>query len=361
MTIKFTTIEGNELRLRDTAVKEYIVGVEELKVAHSEIGFGEKALSEHAHELRAVTASLVYSYTTEKSKNPHSGIFWRKVIEFAVTDLAASHDLMQAYGYSRLNSLLNAEFGPDENQTTNIIRTIGNQVLTKEIARDDPSRVYSFFNARLPITVLSAIYPAQDRSYLNPKLQARLFSLSDTELETPDRAITRILSTMLFLHSNILSKLPEETRNRILLVNQSVFGDLGRSEKPNPTNESSEDEDEANEAPSKVKVDDALKPDFRLANCKIIRLEDETYKEYANRVNERRILMFSTIKLEQDEAKGVCLPCEIKDECLEYAIAEGLDEGIWGGESGRKRITIRKERKKLKNLVGEEGIEPSIR
>jgi WhiB family redox-sensing transcriptional regulator len=339
MTIKFTTIEGNELRLRDTAVKEYIVGVEELKVAHSEIGFGEKALSEHAHELRAVTASLVYSYTTEKSKNPHSGIFWRKVIEFAVTDLAASHDLMQAYGYSRLNSLLNAEFGPDENQTTNIIRNIGNQVVTKEIARDDPSRVYSFFNARLPITVLSAIYPAQDRSYLNPKLQAR----------------------MLFLHSNILSKLPEETRNRILLVNQSVFGDLGRSEKPNPTNESSEDEDEANEAPSKVKVDDALKPDFRLANCKIIRLEDETYKEYANRVNERRILMFSTIKLEQDEAKGVCLPCEIKDECLEYAIAEGLDEGIWGGESGRKRIIIRKERKKLKNLVGEEGIEPSIR
>ncbi|MEU4673953.1 WhiB family transcriptional regulator [Amycolatopsis sp. NPDC023774] len=42
------------------------------------------------------------------------------------------------------------------------------------------------------------------------------------------------------------------------------------------------------------------------------------------------------------EAKRICLGCEVKDECLEAALAHDERFGIWGGLSER-------ERRKLKN------------
>lgn len=41
------------------------------------------------------------------------------------------------------------------------------------------------------------------------------------------------------------------------------------------------------------------------------------------------------------EAKRICLSCEVKDECLEYALAHHEHYGIWGGLSERERQKLR--------------------
>ena len=45
------------------------------------------------------------------------------------------------------------------------------------------------------------------------------------------------------------------------------------------------------------------------------------------------------------EAKRVCTGCEVRSECLEYALANDERFGIWGGLSER-------ERRRLKRLAG---------
>jgi WhiB family redox-sensing transcriptional regulator len=43
------------------------------------------------------------------------------------------------------------------------------------------------------------------------------------------------------------------------------------------------------------------------------------------------------------EAKKVCLGCEVRGECLEYALAHDERFGIWGGLSERERRRLKKE------------------
>ena len=42
------------------------------------------------------------------------------------------------------------------------------------------------------------------------------------------------------------------------------------------------------------------------------------------------------------EAKAVCQSCEVREECLEYALANDERFGIWGGLSERERRRLRR-------------------
>ena len=42
------------------------------------------------------------------------------------------------------------------------------------------------------------------------------------------------------------------------------------------------------------------------------------------------------------EAKRICLGCDVKDDCLEYALAHDERFGIWGGLSERERRKLKK-------------------
>ena len=44
-------------------------------------------------------------------------------------------------------------------------------------------------------------------------------------------------------------------------------------------------------------------------------------------------------------AKAVCAGCEVRDECLAYALDNDERFGIWGGLSERQRRALRRERK----------------
>jgi WhiB family redox-sensing transcriptional regulator len=43
------------------------------------------------------------------------------------------------------------------------------------------------------------------------------------------------------------------------------------------------------------------------------------------------------------EAKKVCLTCDVRQDCLEYALANDERFGIWGGLSERERRKLRRQ------------------
>lgn len=45
------------------------------------------------------------------------------------------------------------------------------------------------------------------------------------------------------------------------------------------------------------------------------------------------------------EPKRVCMACEVRTECLEYALDNDERYGIWGGKSERERRKIKHERR----------------
>jgi len=50
--------------------------------------------------------------------------------------------------------------------------------------------------------------------------------------------------------------------------------------------------------------------------------------------------------LEQIErARAICMQCEVREDCLEWALASGQDAGVWGGTSEEERKAMRRSRR----------------
>lgn len=45
-------------------------------------------------------------------------------------------------------------------------------------------------------------------------------------------------------------------------------------------------------------------------------------------------------------AKAVCTRCDVRLECLEWALATGQDAGVWGGLSEEERRALRRARRR---------------
>ena len=46
-----------------------------------------------------------------------------------------------------------------------------------------------------------------------------------------------------------------------------------------------------------------------------------------------------------DRARRICATCPVVDRCLEYALVNRIDHGVWGGTSERERRRILKRRR----------------
>ena len=44
-----------------------------------------------------------------------------------------------------------------------------------------------------------------------------------------------------------------------------------------------------------------------------------------------------------EQAKSVCRECAVSTQCLEYAIKENQDTGVWGGVSEGERKAVKRE------------------
>ena len=49
-------------------------------------------------------------------------------------------------------------------------------------------------------------------------------------------------------------------------------------------------------------------------------------------------------------AQRICAECPVAVHCLEYALANHIDHGIWGGRSERERRRILRERRRRRVL-----------
>jgi WhiB family redox-sensing transcriptional regulator len=47
-----------------------------------------------------------------------------------------------------------------------------------------------------------------------------------------------------------------------------------------------------------------------------------------------------------DAAKAICMQCEVRSECLEWAMDTGQDAGVWGGLSEEERRALRRARRR---------------
>jgi len=72
--------------------------------------------------------------------------------------------------------------------------------------------------------------------------------------------------------------------------------------------------------------------------------DDNSWQLSANCLGVDPDLFFPERGASTKEAKAVCQGCEVRVDCLEYALANGEKFGIWGGLSERERRRIRRQR-----------------
>jgi WhiB family transcriptional regulator, redox-sensing transcriptional regulator len=58
-------------------------------------------------------------------------------------------------------------------------------------------------------------------------------------------------------------------------------------------------------------------------------------------------------------ARRICAECPVKAACLEYALRNGIDHGVWGGTSERERRRIARRRRLATQATLEPAAEPS--
>ena len=75
-----------------------------------------------------------------------------------------------------------------------------------------------------------------------------------------------------------------------------------------------------------------------------IRLDDRSWQDRANCLGVDPDLFFPERGASTREAKEVCRGCVVREDCLEYALANGEKFGIWGGMSERERRRVRRQR-----------------
>src|SRR6478735_3198813 len=71
---------------------------------------------------------------------------------------------------------------------------------------------------------------------------------------------------------------------------------------------------------------------------------ERRWQEQANCLGVDPDLFFPERGASTKEAKAVCRGCQVREDCLEYALANGEKFGIWGGLSERERRRIRRQR-----------------
>ena len=73
-------------------------------------------------------------------------------------------------------------------------------------------------------------------------------------------------------------------------------------------------------------------------------IDDLSWQDYSRCRGADADLFFPERGASTRKAKSICTACEVRVECLEFAIVSGEKFGIWGGLSERERRKIRKER-----------------
>ncbi|MDA8391953.1 MAG: WhiB family transcriptional regulator [Actinomycetota bacterium] len=56
-------------------------------------------------------------------------------------------------------------------------------------------------------------------------------------------------------------------------------------------------------------------------------------------------LFFPSDGVGVEVARKICAECSVREQCLEYAVSQRIDHGVWGGASERERRRIARRRR----------------
>lgn len=72
--------------------------------------------------------------------------------------------------------------------------------------------------------------------------------------------------------------------------------------------------------------------------------DDLAWQDRANCTGANADLFFPERGASTRTAKAICRACDVREDCLEFAITTGEKFGIWGGMSERERRKVRRDR-----------------
>lgn len=72
---------------------------------------------------------------------------------------------------------------------------------------------------------------------------------------------------------------------------------------------------------------------------------DTQWMARGNCADESPSLFFPSDGVGVEVARRICATCPVKDDCLEHALVNRIDHGVWGGASERERRRILKRRR----------------
>jgi WhiB family redox-sensing transcriptional regulator len=74
---------------------------------------------------------------------------------------------------------------------------------------------------------------------------------------------------------------------------------------------------------------------------------DTSWMAIGNCAQEPPSTFFPSDGVGVEVARRICASCPVKEPCLEYALRNRIDHGVWGGCSERERRRILKRRRDL--------------
>ncbi|MBW3614085.1 MAG: WhiB family transcriptional regulator [Actinobacteria bacterium] len=72
---------------------------------------------------------------------------------------------------------------------------------------------------------------------------------------------------------------------------------------------------------------------------------DNDWMARGNCQDESPSLFFPSDGVGVEVARQICATCPVKSPCLEYALRNRIDHGVWGGTSERERRRILRQRR----------------
>ena len=78
---------------------------------------------------------------------------------------------------------------------------------------------------------------------------------------------------------------------------------------------------------------------------------DTTWMAEGNCANEKPTVFFPSDGVGVEVARRICATCPVKEPCLEYALEQRIDHGVWGGCSERERRRILKRRRERAEMA----------
>jgi len=74
-------------------------------------------------------------------------------------------------------------------------------------------------------------------------------------------------------------------------------------------------------------------------------LKGEDWRDLARCADKPPGIFFPADGVGVEIARKICRECPVQDQCLEYALSNHIDHGVWGGASERERRRIIRRRR----------------